>query len=182
MTCEVNAGIIEAGIFGYVVTGLVEGGIASGVNFPVTAQIGDPIAALPILPLAAHVGNGSVFFTWIQPSGNPFSYEIQAAEQEAGPYFAYGQSVFYHTCGVIKNFPMYPPGRSLCFRIRTLTQDPDIFSEWEQVRLGILQKQQTTMLIRAPYKSIIGEGARVAIVDEAARLAGFSCDEEVTVE
>jgi len=171
MPCIDTRGTITIGIGGSTVTGPISIGIASAVQVPMSIGIQEQSAGIPILPLAAHTGGGAVLFTWLPPlSGTPFEYEIQCATSLNGPYFQYGRSLFRNPIGLINNFPLT---RTMYFRIRSLTEDGN-FSDWVQVKLGVLQKQSTVMQVKGMAGSVVSDGARVAILDGVDRLAGFA--------
>ena len=148
----------------------VDIGVSHSATGSMMIGIAEQSAGIPILPLAASCGGGNVLFTWIPPSGmSPYGYEIQACTELDGTYFPYGRSFFKNALGMISNLPY---GRSMFFRIRSLTEDGN-FSDWIQFKLGILQQQSTVMRIKAPYGSLVASGARVAILDMVDRYAGF---------
>lgn len=182
MTCQITEGILEAGISGAISGVQVTAGIASGAQVSLTtAGITGQLAGLPGLPLAAHIGNGSILFAWLPAVGQIDYYEINFSTNLTGVYQAYGRSIFKENnsgLGLISNFPF---GRDLYFRIRAATEDGS-FSDWVQVKLGILQKQTTQMRVRGPEGSIVVSGARVAMLDGVDRLAGFFAEENVVLQ
>lgn len=169
MPCVSTEGIISIGIGGSAINVPMNIGIASAAQVPMTIGIQAQETGVPILPLAAHIGGGAVLFTWIPASGQPFQYEIHSALSENGPYFPYGRTIFRNTIGLINNFPF---NRTMYYRIRAHTEDGS-FSDWVQVKLGVLQKQSTVMQVRGIAGSLVPSGARVAILDGVDRLAGF---------
>lgn len=171
MTCKTSEGILNVGIGGDVASVPLNVGIASGAQVLLTTLgIEAQSSSDPILPLAAHIGNGAVMLTWIPPlSGQPSFYEINCSTSLNGTYFPYNRSIFKNPIGLINNFPF---DRTMYFRIRAGTEDGN-YSNWVQAKLGILQKQSTVMRVKGPAGSTVVSGAKVAILDGVDRLAGF---------
>lgn len=177
MPCQESQGVIVAGIGGSAISVPVNAGIQSNHTVSLIAGIVDQEAGPPILPLAAHTGNGNVLLTWQPATGQVFDYEIQCATSITGRYFSYGRSIWRKPMGLISNLPMT---RTMYFRIRSRTEDGHL-SDWVQAKLGVLQKQTTIMRIKAPAGSVVLNGARVAILDWVDRLAGFQASGNINV-
>jgi len=162
-THNIRLGIKPYG-YGLSFTAPIQLGISTAFTCPI--QLGIAVAAIdpPQNPLAVHIGQGAVLFTWEAPeTGTPDYYQVFAAAQEAGPYRLYGTgSRFRGTRGVIRNVPV---GITAFFQMRAVGLNGAI-SEFVQVMAGQFQEQTVQLSVRAIEGSQIPEGATFTMYDQ----------------
>ncbi len=106
--------------------------------------------------LAVHVGRGNILIHVTTATPSAFAYyEVQVAEDPAGPYVTYNNSRFYSNIGTLRNIPMET---TIYMQIRYVTTS-QVKSDWMQVRLGIATRPMVTMMLRSIRGSRIAAGS-----------------------
>lgn len=141
----------------------ISGGIRGGQTVPISGGIATPFIDPPMLPLAVHMGQGNVFFTWSHPTPEKVeAYEIYASLNLAGPYTKYPTGDFKENRGTIQNVPV---GITIYFQLRAIGFNT-AESTFVQVKKGKLYNPLVPMKVRAIRGSSIASGAIFNTVDQ----------------
>lgn len=109
--------------------------------------------------VAAHRGHGNVLIKVFSQAPENFScYEVQIATDAAGPYSFYNNFQFFSDVGNLADVPLEI---TIYMRIRYMTTLNGInsFSDWYQVRRGVLSTPSVIMEVKTIKDSRIGKNA-----------------------
>jgi hypothetical protein len=158
---------IQAGIkvYGSDVTAIVDiqAGISGGAAVPIQVEIPAPTIQAPTNPLALHLGQGVVMFSWGHPAPERVDhYEVYASTSELGTYEKYPGAEFVPRRGRIFGVPV---GSTAFFQMCAIGFN-GAQSSFVQVKLGKLEPLTIAMKVRAIQGSQIKDQAIFTALDQ----------------
>lgn len=109
--------------------------------------------------IAAHRGHGTVIIKVFSGVPENFScFEVQIATDIGGPYTKYNNYQFFSDIGFLNNVPLET---TIYMQIRYMTSIKEVntYSEWVQVKRGVLSKPSVIMECKTIKNSRIAQGA-----------------------
>lgn len=159
---NIQGGIKRVG-FGLDTDVPIQAGINGGTNAPIQAQIIAPFIDPPTTPLAAHLGQGTLYFVWDHPHPEKVDrYELFVSINHSGPYFKLERGVFSVTHGAIQNMPL---GLTLHFKIQAIGKNAATSTQ-VQVKKGKFYTPLVTMKVHGIQGSSIPANAIFNAVDQ----------------
>lgn len=135
--------------------------------------------AAPDNPLAAHIGNGTVFIRCDKPTVPVDGYEIVVALDVDGPYFPFSNATA--TTNVMLLYAIPVAGQDIFIKLRAfkIVDGVKQYSSYVNVKRGTLTKPTIAGTARALSGSRIPNGAIFSILTHYDRVAAFKVTEEV---
>lgn len=149
--------------FGITATAPIRASIESAGTGTIRASIAEPSIAAPTVPLAVHIGQGSVMVQWqhVDPA-TVERYELFGSDSLTGQYEKVQGGDFFQLHGMLHNVPL---SSTIYLKVRAVGKNGAV-STFTQVKLGKFSPLDVWMRCKAIQGSTIPKDAQFSSVDQ----------------